>query len=89
MVTVSTEPGTVELMPALRIRADMTIGQFDESTPAGADILIVPAMDRAENPVLLDWVRAQSEKGATVVSICEGARVIAHAGLEGKAATTH
>jgi len=90
VVTVSTEPGTVELMPVLQIRADMTIVQFDESTPAGADILIVPAMDRAENPVLLDWVQAQSKKGATVVSICEGARVIAHAGLlEGKAATTH
>jgi len=90
VVTVSTEPGTVKLMPALQIRTDMTTVQFDESTPNGADILIVPAMDRAENPVLLNWVRAQSEKGATVVSICEGARVIAHAGLlEGKAATTH
>ncbi|WP_367156167.1 DJ-1/PfpI family protein [Methylomonas sp. HYX-M1] len=90
VVTVSTEPGTVELTPALRIRADMTIRQFDESTAVGADILIVPAMVRAENPVLLDWVRFQSEKGATVVSICEGARIIAHAGLlEGKAATTH
>jgi len=90
VVTVSTEPGTVELMPALQIRADMTMMQFDESTPVGADILIIPAMNRAENPVLLDWVRAQSKKGATVVSICEGARVIAHAGLlEGKAATTH
>ena len=68
----------------------MTIVQFDESTPNGADILIVPAMDRAENSVLLNWVRAQSEKGATVLSICEGARVIANTGLlEGKAATTH
>ncbi|MCK9623011.1 MAG: hypothetical protein M0R47_21050, partial [Methylobacter sp.] len=27
VVTVSTEPGTVELMPALQIRADMTIVQ--------------------------------------------------------------
>jgi len=90
VVTVSTEPGAVKLIPALQIRADMTLVQFDESTPVGADILIIPAMDREENPVLLNWVRAQSEKGATVVSICEGARVIAHAGLlEGKAATTH
>lgn len=90
VVTVSTEPGTVKLIPALQIRTDMTIGQFDQSTPAGADILIIPAMDREEDPVLLNWVRAQSEKGATVMSICGGARVIAHAGLlEGKAATTH
>jgi len=90
VVTVSIEPGPVELMPALRIRADMTIMQFDESTPAGADILIVPAMVRAEYPVMIDWVLSQSEKGAAMVSICEGARVIAHAGLlEGKAATTH
>jgi len=90
VVTVSTEPGTVKLIPALQIRTDMTTAQFDESTPNGADILIVPAMDRAENPALLNWVQAQSGKGAAVVSICEGARVIAHAGLlEGKAATTH
>lgn len=90
VVTVSTEAGAVHLMPALRVRTDATIAQFDASTPAGADFVIVPAMHRYSNPAMLGWVRAQAEKGAVVVSICEGARVIAAAGLlDGKEATSH
>ena len=90
VVTVSTGPGAVTLIPALRIRTDMTLAQFDAATPRGADILIVPAMKRNDTPALLEWVRVQSEKGATVLSICEGAWVIANAGLlNGKSATTH
>lgn len=90
VVTVSTEPGPVQLMPALRIRADATIAQFDASTPAGADFVIVPAMHQDSNPAVLGWVRAQADKGAVVVSICEGARILARAGLlDGKQATTH
>jgi putative intracellular protease/amidase len=90
VLTVSTEPGTVELHPALQIRADMTTAQFDAQTPEGTDILIVPAMHRNDSPTLLNWVRAQTKKGATVVAICEGAWVLANAGLlEGKSATTH
>jgi putative intracellular protease/amidase len=90
VVTVSITPGTVELHPALRIRTDMTIAQFDATAPSGADILIVPAIHNSESPVILDWVRAQSGKGAALVSICEGAWVIANAGLlAGKTATTH
>jgi putative intracellular protease/amidase len=90
VLTVSTTPGTVTLIPALRVRADMTLAQFDAATPRGADIVIVPAVMRNDRPVLLDWLRAQADKGATVVSICEGAWVVANAGLlEGKHATTH
>lgn len=90
VVTVSTDPGTVTLVPALRVRADMTLAQFDAETPAGADIVVVPAMKRNDSPDVLNWVRAQAEKGAAFVSICEGAWVIANAGLlEGKSATTH
>ena len=90
VVTVSTGPGAVALMPVLRILPDMTIAQFDAATPSGADILIVPAMRRNDDPALLDWVRIQHRKGATVVSICEGASLVANAGLlEGRIATTH
>lgn len=90
VVTVSTDPGTVTLVPALRVRADMTLAQFDAETPAGADIVVVPAMKRNDSPDVLNWVRAQAEKGAAFVSICEGAWVVANAGLlEGKSATTH
>ena len=43
VMTVSTGPGTVTLIPALRIRADMTLAQFDAATPGGADIVIASA----------------------------------------------
>ena len=35
---VSTGPRTVMLNPALLVRADMTLAQFDTATPAGADV---------------------------------------------------
>lgn len=54
VVTVSTGPGAVTLIPALRIRTDMTAAQFDAATPAGADILIVPAMKRNDSPAMLE-----------------------------------
>lgn len=90
VLTVSIEPGMIKLMPALQVRADMTTARFDASTPAGADILIVPAMHRTDNPSVLAWVRAQAAKGALVVSICDGAWILANAGLlRDRTATSH
>lgn len=90
VVSVSTGTGVVQLIPALRIHTDMTVAEFDAGVPAGADMVIVPAISNNNSPALVSWVRSQSRKGAMVVAICEGARVLAHAGLlEGKTATTH
>ena len=90
VVTVSTGTGVVQLIPALRVHTDMTVAEFDAGVPTGADMVIVPAMSNNKSPALVGWVRSQSRKGAMVVAICEGARVLAHAGLlKGKAATTH
>ncbi|MDQ0465035.1 putative intracellular protease/amidase [Caulobacter ginsengisoli] len=88
--SLSTQPGPVELHMALRIQADQTIAQFDAAEPAGADIVIVPAQMVPKDPVLTAWVAAQARRGAVIVSICEGARVLAAAGLlDGRRATTH
>ncbi len=77
-------------MMALKVRADKTAAAFDAAAPDGADIVIVPAMMNHDDPKLAAWVRKQYDKGATVVSICEGARITARAGLlDGKSATTH
>jgi transcriptional regulator GlxA family with amidase domain len=87
---VSSAPGAVDLMPALRVRADQTIADFDRATPEGADVVIVPAMHRQDNPVILEYLKRQAASGALIVSICDGAWVVANAGLfEGRKATGH
>jgi putative intracellular protease/amidase len=90
VVSLSTRPGPVQLRTALRIVADSTIAQFDSSQPSGADIVIVPAQVDPKDEALNAWLRRQAQRGATIVSICEGARVLAHAGLlDGRRAATH
>ena len=90
VVAVSTMPGPIELFPALRAQADATIAEFDTKYPAGATYVIVPAMSRDNDPVVLRWLQNQKGKGATIIGICAGAKVVAAAGLlDGKRATTH
>ncbi|WP_437341043.1 DJ-1/PfpI family protein [Burkholderia lata] len=90
VVAVSTGAGAVELMPALRMLADTTFERFDAATPAGADVVIVPALHRADSPAVLAWLRKQAAAGATLVAICEGAEVLANAGLLlNRTATSH
>jgi transcriptional regulator GlxA family with amidase domain len=88
--SVSTAPGPLQLMMQLRVQPDETIAQFDAHSPEGADIVIVPAQMTPRSPALTAWLRDQAAHGATIVSICEGARVLAAAGLlHGRRATSH
>jgi transcriptional regulator GlxA family with amidase domain len=88
--SLSTAAGPVQLMMSIKVMADQTLAQFDVGAPEGADIVIVPAQMDPKNKALIAWVQAQAAKGATIVSICEGARVLAKAGLlDDKRATTH
>jgi len=88
--SVSTREGVVSLMPALSVWADMTLNGFELQHPHGADIIIVPAMHHADRPEILTFLQSQAAKGAFIVAICEGAAVVANAGLfVGRKATTH
>ena len=90
IVTVATKPGILALRPALKIQPQATIDQFDARFPDGADYVIVPAVVKSNHPALLAWVAAQGAKGGTVVSICDGALVVANSGLmKGHRATAH
>jgi len=89
---LATGPGPIAMRPALTVEPHATIAQFDQRFADGADVVIVPAVaeDHTADPALLDWLRAQAAKGATVVSICDGALVVARAGLfKGRRATGH
>lgn len=90
VVAVATEAGPVRLYPALAVEPDMTTAAFDAAYPEGADYVIVPAMSRDDDPAALAFVRGQAAKGAIVIGVCAGAKVVASAGLlEGRRATTH
>ena len=90
VLTVATHAGPVVLYPALQVQPDATVADFDTRYPDGADYVIVPAMSRDDDPAALAWIRSQAAKGATVVGVCAGAKVVGAAGLlDGKRATTH
>lgn len=90
VMTLATEPGPVALYPALEVEPDGTVAEFDARHPDGADYVIVPAMSRDDDPAALGWIRSQAAKGATIVGVCAGAKVVGAAGLlDGKRATTH
>lgn len=87
---LATQSGPIQMFPALRIRPQSTITEFDARFPDGADYVIVPAVHHMEDPTLLKWVSTQAEKGATIVGVCDGVWVLAHAGLlKGRKAVGH
>jgi putative intracellular protease/amidase len=90
VLALSTYPGIIKMRPALQVQPDATLGDFDAKYPQGADYVIVPAVVNQNDPTLLSWIKAQATKGATIVSICDGALVVANTGLmKGRAATAH
>jgi putative intracellular protease/amidase len=90
VVALGVQPGPVKLFPALEVETDATVAEFDARHPEGADYVIVPAMSRDDEPAAMRWIRSQAAKGAIIVGVCAGAKVVASAELlDGKRATTH
>jgi len=90
VVALATEPGPVTLYPVLTVEPEATVVEFDAQHPDGADYVIVPAMSRDDDPAVIEWLKSQASKGAIVIGVCAGAKIVAAAGLlDGKRATTH
>jgi len=90
VVALATERGQVILYPALKVEAEASVAEFDKRHPDGADYVIVPAMSRDDHPLVMQWLKDQAQKGAMIIGVCAGAKVVAAAGLlDGKRATTH
>lgn len=81
VVALGVKPGPIQMFPALRIRPHSTVDEFDARFPDGADYVIVPAVHRSDDAALLAWVASQAAKGASIVGVCDGVWVVAHAGL--------
>ena len=87
---VAPDTSPIQLMPALRIRPQLSLAAFDHDHPDGADYVVVPAQHYEDSTPVLDWIRAQARSGATIVGVCSGAKVLGRAGLlDHHRATTH
>lgn len=87
---LATQAGPVQMFPALRVVPQASVNEFDTRFPDGADYVIVPAVHRTDDLALLAWVKAQANKGATIVGVCDGVWVLANAGLlAGRKAVGH
>src|SRR4249919_2459178 len=81
VVTVATQPGPITMRPALKLQPQTNTHDFNTQYADGADYVIVPAVVDRDDPRLLGWIAGQYRRGATVVSICDGALVVANAGI--------
>lgn len=83
----------VEPSPLRSVNGITVTVDGDLSLLAQADIIIIPSWrgpDSLAAPPLLDALRTAHGRGATLVSICIGAFLLAQAGLlDGRRATTH
>lgn len=81
----------IQLMPGkASVAPHMTLEALAKARPRGPDVVIVPAMHQAEDARRTAWLRAQAQAGARVMSICDGAIVLAKAGLlDGRQAAVH
>lgn len=90
VVALATQPGTIQMFPALKIEPHSTTSDFDLQYPEGADYVFVPAVHHSNDPTLIQWLVEQAEKGTTIIGVCDGAKVLANAGLlKGKKAVAH
>ena len=81
--TVAETYDVVTTFEGLRILPDYT---FDTDTLPSIDILIVPSAEHhldtdLENETMINWVRETGDQARFVMSLCDGAFVLAKAGL--------
>jgi transcriptional regulator GlxA family with amidase domain len=90
VIVVAKRAEPVRLYPSLGIEPETTMAGFDERHPDGADYVVVPAMDPGNDRLVANWIAGQFRKNAGIVSICNGSRMVATAGLlDGRRATAH
>ena len=90
--TVSARP-TAMLSGALAVVPDYSLGDVDAGTAPEPAVIVIPAVvspaGRKEQP-LREWLTRRADRGAHLLGVCAGARLLAAAGLlDGHRATSH
>ncbi|WP_022664523.1 GlxA family transcriptional regulator [Desulfospira joergensenii] len=83
------QKGPVALSSGLEVVADS-----DLNDPISSDTLLIPGGSDREGPIndsgFMAYIRARADRAKRIVSVCEGAFILAAAGiLDGKKTTTH
>ena len=89
LVTVAAKAG-----PVASNQGPKTVADFGFADAPQLDYLLVPggigAIPLVQDVTTLDWLRARAKKARLVMSVCNGASLLAAAGiLDGRAATTN
>ncbi|SDN47960.1 DJ-1/PfpI family protein [Allokutzneria albata] len=88
--TVAARRVLLPLTGGLDLVPDLT---FDDPLARTPDLVVVPALPDVGQPStapITDWLRVQSARGAQMLTVCNGAGVLASAGLlDGRRATAH
>ena len=91
--TVASDTRPVALTGGLDLVPDLTFGGLEDLVGGPADLVVVPAMPDVGRPTtkpVTDWLQGQANGGALMLSVCNGAAVVASAGLlDGRRATAH
>jgi len=90
--TVSARPAAM-LSGALAVVPDYSLGDVDAGTAPEPDVVVIPAVvfpaGRKERP-LREWLVRRADRGAQLLGVCAGSRLLAAAGLlDGHRATSH
>ena len=91
--TVSASQPTAMLSGGLAVAADYSLGEVETGTAPDPDVIVVPAVaaptGKKEAP-LRQWISGRADRGAHVLGVCAGARLLAATGmLDGRRATSH
>src|SRR5689334_19865673 len=91
--TVAATSGPAPVDGAPSILPAYTFDEVDSRPGLTPDVLVVPAMEDPEGEgeaTVRGWIRSQADRGARILAVCTGARVVAAAGLlDGRTATSH
>lgn len=90
---VAASPSPVPMVGGPALVPTYTFNDVDASDELAPDLVVVPAVEDPFGPAeaeLRSWVFHQHQRGARILGVCAGARVLAATGmLDGRTATSH
>jgi putative intracellular protease/amidase len=93
LYTVSASRPTATLSGGLAVVPDYSLDDVDAGLAPEPDVVVVPAVaapnGKKEAP-LREWITRRTDRGARLLGVCNGSRLLAAAGLlDGRRATAH